>query len=431
VAQTKTNLRGKQYQLLENILARDNMLNALRKVEANKGAPGIDGVEVTSLRKNLKEDWYYTKSALLSGTYKPMPVREVDIPKPDGGVRTLGIPTVGDRMIQQAVSQRLMPIFDKDFSKYSYGFRPGKSAHQAVLKARQYIEEGYKWVVDIDIEKFFDRVNHDMLMARVARKVADKRVLKLVRSYLNAGVMRDGVVVGKYEGTPQGGPLSPLLSNIVLDDLDKELTKRGHKYTRYADDSNIYCRSKRAAERTYDSIVDFIEKRLKLKVNRKKSKVDIAYRIKFLGYGYYVSEKGKVSLRLGSGVAKRQRDKIRQITRRNRGRSLDSVIKEINVAMTGFINYFKLADMAEFLSKLEKWIRRKLRVIVWKHWKKIRTRFRKLVGMGLSKEQAFMALSRKKYWRLSRTPQLNTVMGVTYFRDRGLINPVERYSLIR
>jgi len=431
VAQAKTNFRSKQYQLLENILARDNMLNALRKVEANKGAPGIDGVEVTSLRKNLKEDWHYTKSALLSGTYKPMPVREVDIPKPDGGLRTLGIPTVTDRMIQQAVSQKLMPIFDKDFSKYSYGFRPGRSAHQAVLKAREYIEEGYKWVVDIDIEKFFDKVNHDMLMARVARKITDKKVLKLLRSYLNAGVMRNGVVVEKYEGTPQGGPLSPLLSNIVLDDLDKELKRRGHKYTRYADDCNIYCRSRRAAERTYDSIVNFIEKRLKLKVNRDKSKVDIAYRIRFLGYGYYASEKGKVSLRLGSGVAKRQRDKIRQITRRNRGRSLDSIITEINVAMTGFINYFKLADMTEFLTKLEKWIRRKLRVIVWKHWKKIKTRFRKLIGMGLTKEQAFMALSRKKYWRLSRTPQLNTVMGVSYFRDRGLINLVERYSLIR
>jgi len=431
VAQTKTDLRGKQYQLLDNILAKDNMLNALKKVEHNKGAPGIDKMEVPHLRKHLSEEWQFTKSTLLSGTYKPMPVREVDIPKPDGGFRTLGIPTVTDRMIQQAVSLKLAPIFDKDFSEYSYGFRPGRSAHQAVQKARQYIEEGYKWVVDIDIEKFFDRVNHDMLMARVARKITDKRVLKLVRSYLNAGVLKDGVVIEKHEGTPQGGPLSPLLSNIVLDDLDKELTKRGHKYTRYADDSNIYCRSKRAAERTYDSIVDFIEKRLKLKVNRAKSRVDIAYRIRFLGYGYYVSEKGKVSLRLGSGVAKRQRDKIRQITRRNRGRSLDSVIKEINVAMTGFINYFKLADMAEFLTKLEKWIRRKLRVIVWKYWKKIRTKFRKLVGMGLTKEQAFMACSRKKYWRLSRTPQLNTVMGVIYFRDRGLINLVERYSLIR
>lgn len=431
MAQTKTGFRDKQYQLLEEILAKDNMLNALKKVETNKGAAGIDGMEVFHLRKHLKEDWHYIKSALLSGTYKPMPVREVDIPKPDGGVRTLGIPTAVDRMIQQAVLQKLSPIFDSDFSDYSYGFRPNRCAHDAVLKTKGYIEQGYKWVADIDIEKFFDRVNHDMLMARVARKVKDKRVLKLVRAYLNAGTMAGGVVGEKGEGTPQGGPLSPLLSNIVLDDLDKELEKRGHKFCRYADDCNIYLKSKRAAERTYESIVKFIETRLKLKVNRTKSAVDIVYRIKFLGYSYYVSSKETVSLRLGPGVAKRQRDKIKEITRRNRGRSLDSIISEINVAMTGFINYFRLADMREFLIKLESWIRRKLRVIAWKHWKKIHTKFRKLLGMGLSIKQAGMAWSRKKYWRLSKTPQLNTVMGVAYFRDKGLINLVERYSLIR
>ena len=286
--------------------------------------------------------------------------------------------------------------------------------------------------MNIDIEKFFDKVNHDMLMARLAAKVTDKRVLKLVRAYLNSGVMVGGVVVEKGQGTPQGGPLSPLLSNIILDDLDRELTRCGHRFCRYADDCNIYLKSKRAAERTYENIVKFIETRLKLKVNRRKSKVDIAYRIKFLGYSYYVSSKGKVSLRLGQKVAKRQKDKIREITRRNRGKPLDSIISEINVAMTGFINYFKLADMRGFLSDMDKWIRRKLRVIVWKHWKKMRTKFRKLLGMELSLEQTkIIVYSRKKYWRLSKTPQLNKVMGIAYFRDKGLINLVERYCLIR
>ena len=431
VAQTKTNLREETYQLLEDILARQNMLNALKRVEANKGAAGIDGMEVSSLRKHLKEEWLLIKSLLLSGTYKPMPVREANIPKPDGGLRALGIPTVTDRLIQQAVLQKLIPVFDKDFSDFSYGFRPKRCAHDAVLKAKEYIEQGYKWVVDIDIEKFFDRVNHDMLMARVAAKVSDKRVLKLIRAYLNAGVMSDGVVIERRQGTPQGGPLSPILSNIVLDDLDKELEARGHKFCRYADDCNIYLKSKRAAERTYASIVKFIEKKLKLKVNTQKSKVDIAYKVRFLGYSYYVSSKGKVSLRLGSGVAKRAKDKIRVITKRNRGKSLNSIISEINTAMTGFINYFKYADMKEFLSDMDKYIRRKLRVIVWKHWKKPRTKFRKLIGMELPNFQARIAWCRKKYWRLSKTPQLNTVMGIAYFKEKGLINLVERYCLIR
>ena len=431
-AQTKTSSCERKYQLLEKILARGNMLNALKRVEVNKGAPGIDGMEVSSLREYLKKEWKLIKSSLLDSTYRPVPVREVKIPKPDGGTRILGIPTAIDRMIQQAISQKLTPIFEKKFSNQSYGFRPGRKPHDAVLKAKEYIEQGYKWVVDIDTQKFFDRVNHDMLIARVARKVKDKRVLKLIRAYLTSGVMINGVVVDTVKGTPQGGPLSPLLSNIMLDGLDKELEKRGHKFCRYADDCNIYLKSRRAAERTYISIRKFIEAKLKLKVNTSKSAVDIIWRRKFLGFSYYVSSKGEISIRLVPGIAKRQRDKIRKITKRNRGRSIDSIIAEINVKMIGFINYFKIADIRQFLVKLESWIRRKLRVIVWKHWKKMPTKFRKLLGMGLTLEQTkIIAYSRKKYWRLSMTPQLNTVMGVAYFRDKGLLNLVERYSLIR
>jgi RNA-directed DNA polymerase len=430
-APAKTDHRERQYHLMEEILAKDNMVAALAKVEANKGASGVDGMEVPDLRKNLKREWQFTKSILASGTYIPMPVRQVNIPKPDGGVRTLGIPTAVDRMIQQAICQKLVPIFDKDFSESSYGFRPARSAHQAVAKAREYIEQGYMWVVDIDIEKFFDNVNHDMLMARVAGKVKDKRVLKLIRAYLNAGVMENGVVVEKHEGTPQGGPLSPLLSNILLDDLDRELERRGHRFCRYADDCNIYLKSERAAERTYESIVRFIEGKLKLKVNRKKSKVDKADRRKFLGYSFYTPQKGTVRLRLGPGVAKRQKDKIRQITKRSRSRSLDSVISEINTAMIGFINYFKMADMKSFLSELEKWIRRKLRVIIWKQWKNCRTRFRKLLGMGLSPRDAEVAYSRRIYWRVSKTVQVNGIMGIAYFRKKGLIDMLEWYGAVR
>ncbi|MBA7609709.1 hypothetical protein ES703_16900 [subsurface metagenome] len=262
-----------------------------------------------------------------------------------------------------AIAQKLTPIFEKQFSEHSYGFRPGRKAHYAVMAAKEHIEQGYKWVVDIDIEKFFDKVNHDMLMARVARKAKDKGVLKLIRAYLNSGVMIDGVVVETVKGTPQGSPLSPLLSNIVLDDLIKEIERRGHKFSRYADDCNIYLKSRRAAERTYISIRKFIEAKLKLKVNTSKSAVDTVWRRKFLGFSYYTSSKGEISIRLAPGVAKGQRDKIREITKRNRGRSIDSIIAEINVKMTGFINYFKLADVREFLVKLEKWIRRKLRVV--------------------------------------------------------------------
>jgi len=432
-AQTKTNsCEERRYQLLEEILAKENMMAALKRVEANKGAPGVDSMEVSELRGYLRQEWPHIKSSLLDGTYRPMPVRRAKIPKPDHGMRDLGIPNAVDRMTQQAIAQVIGPIFEEEFSRYSYGFRPGRKPRDAVLAAKEYIEQGYRWVVDIDIERFFDRVNHDMLMAKVAAKVKDKRVLKLIRSYLTSGVMISGVVIDTDEGTPQGGPLSPLLSNIMLDELDKELERRGHRFCRYADDCNIYLKSKRAAERVYGSMREFIEAKLKLKVNQDKSAVDRVWRRKFLGFSYYTSSKREVRLRLAPEVVRRQKDMIRKITKRSRGISVDKVIAEINQKMMGFINYFKIADMKEFLMRLQEWIRRKLRVIVWKHWKRMRTKFRKLIGMGLSLEQTkIIVYSRKKYWRLSNTPQLNKVMGIAFFEGLGLMNLVERYNLIR
>ena len=415
------------YQLLEEILSKDNLKAALKKVEENRGAAGSDGMKVEDLREYLKQEWAHIRQALSDGTYKPSPVLRVVIPKADGGKRPLGIPTALDRMIAQAIAQVLSPIFEASFSNHSHGFRPNRSAHDAVLNAKRHIEDGYSWVVDIDTESFFDKVNHDMLMSRVARKIKDKRVLRLIRHYLSSGVMANGVVMTAQEGTPQGSPLSPLLANIMLDDLDKELERRGHRFERYADDCNIYVRSERAGRRVYASIKAFLEEKLKLKVNEDKSAVDRPQRRKFLGFSFYTRE-GKLCIRLADSTRKRQKDKIRKITKRNRATSIDKVIVAINQLMIGFINYFASADMKEFLSKLDGWIRRKLRVILWKSWKKQRTRFKKLRGLGLSLEQTKMIVSsRKSYWRLSNTPQLNKAMGVAFFNDLGLINLVDRY----
>jgi len=302
-------------EMWEEVFSKGNMETALARVKSNGGAAGIDGMTVEELRGYLVKHWLEIREALESGTYKPSPVRRVEIPKPDGGVRQLGIPTVIDRLIQQAIAQVLTPIFERKFSPSSYGFRPGRSAHEAILKAQEYVQEGNEWVVDIDLEKFFDRVNHDMLMARVAREVKDKRVLKLIRAYLNSGVMDDGIVEVREEGTPQGGPLSPLLSNIMLDDLDKELGKRGHKFVRYADDCNIYVKTQRAGERVMESVREFLEKKLKLKVNQKKSKVERAVKVKFLGFSFY-KRKGEIHIRVSSRSLERFREKIRNLTRR-------------------------------------------------------------------------------------------------------------------
>jgi group II intron reverse transcriptase/maturase len=419
-----------RYELMEQVVERKNMLQALRRVQQNKGAPGVDGMDVKELTPFLKERWQGIRGELLNDAYKPKPVRRVEIPKSDGGVRPLGIPTVLDRLIQQALLQVLTPIFDPGFSEHSYGFRPGRSAHQAVKAAQKYIEEGYRYAVDIDLEKFFDRVNHDMLMARVARKVKDKRVLRLIRRYLQAGVMADGVCIDTEEGTPQGGPLSPLLANIMLDDLDKELEKRGHRFARYADDCNIYVKTQRAGERVMTSVREFAEKRLKLKVNEKKSKVDRPWKLKFLGLTFTWEEKPRI--RIAPKALERFKDRIRELTQRSRGISMERRLGELNTYLRGWIGYFRLADTKSVIEELDGWIRRRLRMCMLKQWKKPKTSYRNLVALGIDPEEARkLAGSRKGYWHLSKTPQVSKALDSAYWRHQGLLSLVGTHRLLR
>ncbi len=414
---------------MEQAVARENMLAALKRVERNKGAAGIDGIPTEGLRDQLRKEWPRVREELLAGTYRPKPVRRVEIPKPSGGTRMLGIPTVMDRLIQQALSQVLTPIFDPTFSPHSYGFRPGRRAHDAVKAARQHIEDGYGWVVDLDLEKFFDRVNHDMLMARVARKVQDKRILCLTRRYLQAGVMMDGVVVRTEEGTPQGGPLSPLLANILLDDLDRELQKRGHRFTRYADDCNIYVRSKRAGERVMQSVTEYLQERLKLRVNEKKSAVDRPWRRKFLGFSFYKSR--KTGIRLAPESTQRLKEKLRELTRRNRSMAMETRIDHIARYLRGWIGYFALADAGQRLEDIDMWLRRRLRACMWKQWKRVRTRIRELRALGLPDWVAYeFANSRKGPWRMAGGP-MNRALPDAYWRGQGLPSLTELYRKAR
>lgn len=416
--------------LMEEALERNNMFRALERVEANAGAPGIDGVSVKELRPYLRENWPAAREQLLKGTYQPRPVRRVRIPKPEGGERTLGIPTALDRLIQQALLQVMTPLFDPGFSESSYGFRPGRRGHDAVRRARQYVQEGYAWVVDLDLEKFFDRVNHDILMARVARKVQDKRVLRLIRRYLQAGAMDQGVKVATEEGTPQGGPLSPLLANILLDDLDKELEKRGHRFCRYADDCNIYVRSKRAGERVMSSVRRFLETRLKLKVNEAKSAVDLSIRRKFLGFSLYYARTG-VGIRLAPRSMERVKERLRQLTDRNGSISMQERIQRLNQYLGGWLGYFALADAKQNLVRLQEWLRHRLRACVWVQWKRVRTRYRELRQFGLPEWKVHeLANARKGPWRMAQGP-LNSVLTLPYWRSQGLIDLVDHYLLIR
>ena len=415
--------------LLEKVLARDNMIEAMYKVIRNKGSHGVDNMKADELREHVINTWNTVKSKLLEGKYNPSPVRRVEIPKPDGGIRLLGIPTVQDRMIQQAIAQILNEIYEPIFSKSSYGFRPGRGAKDAIKKSEEYINQGNKWVVDMDLEKFFDKVNHNILVRKLERRIKDQRLIKLIRKYLESGVLINGIKVSSEKGTPQGGPLSPLLANIMLDDLDKELEKRGHKFCRYADDCNIYVKSKRAGERVMKSITNIIENELKLKVNRNKSNVDLVSRRKFLGFSFYFAE-GGAKIRIHEKSIGRFKDKIREITNRNKGISMDYRLIKLNDMIIGWVNYFKIANASRKLMELDKWIRRRLRACMWKQWKKVRTRYRNLIKFGIPKPKAYQyANTRKGYWRISNSPILNKIFNNKYFEILGLISMIKVYQV--
>ena len=415
--------RSETTQLMDAVVERENMTEALRRVERNKGAAGVDKMPVSELRPFLKAHWSRIKGELLDGSYRPSAVREVMIPKAGGkGLRKLGIPTVLDRLIQQALHQILSPIFDPFFSEHSYGFRPGRGAHQALLQARDHVRQGRRWVVDMDLEKFFDNVNHDILMSRVGRRVGDRRVLAVIRRYLQAGTMAGGIESPRQEGTPQGGPLSPLLSNILLDDLDKELERRGHAFCRYADDCNIYLRSRRAGDRVLASLTSFLGVRLKLKVNRTKSAVDRPWRRKFLGYSMTVHM--QVRLKVAPASVQRLKSKLRAAFRRGRGRNLGRFITgELKLLLKGWINYFRLAEVKGVFEELDGWIRRKLRNILWRQWKRTKTRVRKLMQRGLVKDRARKSGSngRGPWWN-SGASHMNRAFPRRYFDRCGLVN---------
>lgn len=434
-AMANQNRQDDEYQngstLLEEILNLENMVKAYYRVKRNKGAAGVDGMTVEELQPYMQEHGKPLKQKILSGEYVPQPVRRVEIPKPNGGVRLLGIPTVIDRLIQQAIAQKLNERFDQTFSNSSYGFRPGRSAQQAIEQARQYINDGYNYVVDLDLAKYFDTVNHDLLMHLVSRKVKDKRVLKLIRAYLNAGVMLGGLVSETEEGVPQGGPLSPLLSNIMLDEFDKELEKRGHRFCRYADDCNIFLRTEKAGLRVMDSVVAFLEGKLKLKVNREKSAVAAASRRKFLGFSFYHTKDG-ARIRVHPKSYAKLKAKIKEITGRSNAMSMEKRIQKLNQSIHGWVNYFRIADMKYPLREVDEGLRRRLRMCYWKQWKKIHAKYRNLVKLGIPEGKAWeFANTRKGYWRIANSPILHRTLTKDYFKDLGLHSLTMVYGKVR
>jgi group II intron reverse transcriptase/maturase len=420
---TKAELE-RQSRLMEAVCERGNLMLAYQRVVENKGAAGVDGIGVAEFKDHLKQHWPTIKAKLLAGGYMPQPVRRVDIPKPQGGVRTLGIPTLTDRMIQQALHQVLSPIFEADFSASSYGFRPGRNAHQAVKAAKQYVAEGRRVVVDMDLEKFFDRVNHDLLMEKLSKKIDDRRVHRLIRRYLEAGIMAEGIVSPRTEGTPQGGPLSPLLSNILLTELDRELERRGHAFCRYADDCNIYVKSKVAGERVRASITRFLADTLKLTVNAAKSAVARPWERKFLGYSMTWHKAPR--LRMAPTSRKRLEDKIREVLQGARGRKLTQAIAELNPILRGWAAYFKLTETKKALEEIDGWVRRKLRCILWRQWKRVYTRAMNLMKAGLTEERAWRsACNQRGSWWNSGASHMNQAFPKSYFDRLGLVSLID------
>jgi len=405
--------------LMEKVCERRNLLAALKRVRQNAGSPGIDGMTVEELSAHLRVHWPRLREELLAGRYQPQRVRRVAIPKPGGGERELGIPTVLDRFIQQALLQVLQPLFDPTFSDASYGFRPGRSAHDAVLRAQTYVQEGRSVVVDIDLEKFFDRVNHDILMGRLAKRIVDRRVLRLIRRYLNAGVLANGVVIERHEGTPQGGPLSPLLANVLLDEVDKELERRGHAFVRYADDLNVYVRTQRSGERVMVSLRKLLGK-LKLRVNETKSKVTRATASKFLGFSFWVAAGRMVRRRVAPQAIERMKERVRELTRRSAGRSLAQMCKPLGTYLTGWKAYFRLAETPGTFADLDGWVRHRLRAVQLKHWKRGRVVYRELIARGMTSDAAARVAGNSRRWWHNSAMALHIALPNTLFDRLGV-----------
>jgi group II intron reverse transcriptase/maturase len=405
--------------LLTQALARANLVRAWKRVKANRGSAGVDGKTIAETAEILKTHWPGIREALLDGSYRPLPVKRVQIPKPGGGMRELGIPTVTDRLIQQALLQILQPLIDPGFSEHSYGFRPGRRAHDAVLMAQRYVQEGYRVVVDVDLEKFFDRVNHDILVERLSRRLGDKAVLRLIRHYLTAGILEGGVVMERYEGTPQGGPLSPLLANVLLDEVDRELEKRGHRFVRYADDGNVYVRSLRSGERVLKGLRKLYD-RLHLKVNEAKTAVAQAMGRKFLGYALWSSADGQIKCAVARKAIETFKQRIRKMTRRSGGRSLPEIAERLRAYMPGWKAYFQLAQTPKVFRELDEWIRHRLRCVQLKHWRRGTTMYRELKAMGVSETNARKVAANSRCWWRNSCQAMNRAMPIAYFDRLGV-----------